>query len=170
MSTPEESPVPVPVTVAPAVALNWDLLFRNSLGRSKAEFAEFKKSKKPAAHLNSKGLNLLMVYFEYAKIFDPEGAPGHIIPALRHLLQVPGCDVNNRDCIGRSILHLVAQRINCPLGIFEVIIEHGADVNAYTKSKFSVLGLYLHMSKPHNPAVVHCLLKNGFDTRVLNKQ
>ena len=146
-----------------------EVMYRNSLGKSKLVFEEFKKAQRPAEHVNKKGHNLLMAYFEWAKTVDFDVVV-HIPPAVEYIISLPGCDVNHRDLSGRTMLHLAAHRLNCPVQVFEMLIDKGADVNAISNAYYSVLGLYLSRNTPHNPKIVKCLLKAGFDTSVLNKQ
>ena len=78
-----------------------------------------------------------------------------------------GIDVNASDCDGYTTLHRIAD-INCNLSkLVDIMVLHGADINA--KNKFGETPLHIAV-KHENEILVESIYKSGADTTIADNK
>ena len=73
--------------------------------------------------------------------------------------------INQENDAGRTVFHYVQELQTKDQGICEMLIEHGANINAQDKKGFSPLHLAAHSQRS---LIVQLLLKHGADQGLLN--
>ena len=118
--------------------LNFDLILKHVSHYDMKHFFEFLMAAKLKAptHVDEFGANLLMKVILYSSQLDPV--------IIQHIISHPGFDISQRNFYQNNVLYYIAERKDCPLQIWRILINKGADVLNINKYGRCPLRWYLN--------------------------